>query len=773
MAEYLAPGVYVEETSFRSKSIEGVGTSTAAFAGPTLRGPVGGPPVLLTSFGDFERIYGGLDSLDYGRNYLAFAVQAYYDNGGSRLYVSRAFAAGADDGMASADVGGIATLDARFPGSAGDSQVIVDLISTAAGTANLDAAEAGALMRVRTTSQVPDPIVGNSTLPLSLAEGNTLTVTLDDTAGTTASFVATGATAANVTGTVTAFGADVSFDISIDGAAAVSVTATAPADIGALLLDAAITGLAGVTAADAGGDLSLTSDTTGSASSIVITSPVNITFGADGAGTDGNVADLAAVTIEELQAAYASQTSIELSQDEDDNLVISIADASFAGTMTVSGNRASFGMSGGARQNSTGTTTPGVSYVKDAAGDWQPIGGGAAFDPANALARSNPGPGDAATTLVTVNLTVSSNGIVQFFDDLGLGDGHPRFIETVLAVQPDRLREQLENLVSFTLAGPVDAETLAAALVPTGTQNTFALSGGNDGVEPAAAAYGDALQWFERVDDIFTVATPGSAAYADGPAIQQELLIHVGNPRRYRTAVLDTPPNFIPDEARDWRAEISALRGALYYPWVIISNPLARPGDAREPREIAVPPSGFIAGIYARNDVERGVFKAPANEVVRGALRFEYPVNFAEQEVLNPLGVNCLRFFPGQGYRVWGARTTTTDPEWKYVNVRRYFHYLESSIERGTQWAVFEPNGERLWANVRETIDSFLYNEWRNGALLGASAKEAYFVRCDRSTMTQNDIDNGRLVCLIGVAALKPAEFVIFRIGQKTADARD
>ena len=140
--------------------------------------------------------------------------------------------------------------------------------------------------------------------------------------------------------------------------------------------------------------------------------------------------------------------------------------------------------------------------------------------------------------------------------------------------------------------------------------------------------------------------------------------------------------------------------------------------------------------------------------------------------MLNPVGVNCLRYLPGRDLRVWGARTISSDPEWKYVNVRRYMIYLEHTVDRGTQWAVFEPNGEALWANIRETVSSFLYNEWRSGALLGGSPEEAYFVRCDRSTMTQNDLDNGRLICLIGVAVLKPAEFVIFRIGQKTADAR-
>ena len=290
---------------------------------------------------------------------------------------------------------------------------------------------------------------------------------------------------------------------------------------------------------------------------------------------------------------------------------------------------------------------------------------------------------------------------------------------------------------------------------------------------PTDAAYVPALAALAKIDDIAIVAAPGSSAFASRDAIRNALIAHAEGRRMYRIAVLDTDAGLNAGAARDARSTIDSKYAALYYPWVVISNPNARPGRDDIPREIALPPSGFLCGIYARNDIERGVHKAPANEVVRGALRFEREVSFGEQEMLNPLGVNCLRFFPGRGYRVWGARTASSDPEWKYVNVRRYFNYLEASIDRSTQWAVFEPNGERLWANIRETIASFLYNEWRNGALLGAKAEDAYFVRCDRSTMTQNDLDNGRLVCLIGVAALKPAEFVIFRIGQKTADARD
>jgi phage tail sheath protein FI len=213
------------------------------------------------------------------------------------------------------------------------------------------------------------------------------------------------------------------------------------------------------------------------------------------------------------------------------------------------------------------------------------------------------------------------------------------------------------------------------------------------------------------------------------------------------------------------RAQFDSSYAALYYPWVRVLDPLTG-------QPIFVPPSGFVAGIYARNDIERGVHKAPANKVVRLALGFERLLNKAQQEVLNPEGINCFRFFEGRGNRLWGARTISSDPEWKYVNVRRYFAYLEHSIDKGTQWAVFEPNGDPLWANVRRTIEDFLLNEWQGGALLGDKPEKAFFVRCDRSTMTQNDLDNGRLICLIGVAPLKPTEFVIFRIGQWTADRK-
>lgn len=267
----------------------------------------------------------------------------------------------------------------------------------------------------------------------------------------------------------------------------------------------------------------------------------------------------------------------------------------------------------------------------------------------------------------------------------------------------------------------------------------------------------DALK--ERTD-IALVAVPG----VTDESVQGALLTHC-ELLRYRFAVLDGRPN---------QSDISAIQahrnnydskyGGYYAPWL-------KTVDLATGNTILVPPSGHVLGICARVDAERGVHKAPANEVVRNILDVELPFTDGEQDVLNPTGVNLIREFEGRGIRVWGARTTTSDQEWKYVNVRRLFIFLEHSIDKGTQWVVFEPNNEALWDRVRESIESFLFGVWKTGALTGTKPEEAYFVRCDRTTMTQDDIDNGRLVCLIGVAPAYPAEFVIFRIGQFTASS--
>jgi len=592
MPEYLAPGVYVEETSFRAKSIEGVGTSTTAFVGPTRKGPVSGGedaperPELLTSFGDFERIYGGLADLTLGGeavpNYLAHAALGYFNEGGSRLYVSRVVvpSEAADDGGATAasvtvldgaDDASSVRFDARFVGSAGNGRVTVLETVAPASERTMQTAPAGTLLRTGAEGAEAHHLkVGDAWLPA--------------------------------------------------------------------------------------GDL------------------------------EGEAADTAT-----LAAA-----------------------------------------------------TPRI------------------------------------VTLLIVARDADGNELS--WEDLGFDARHPRGVAHVLAAEPARRADHLQNAFAIVVGASVSAIDLRNALFADATtdaqgrrQRAWQPAGGSDGTAPGADDYADALWELGNLEDVAIVAAPGSSAYGDADAargIMNALIGHAEARRAYRIAVLDTPAGQTPGDVRELRGQLDSRYAALYYPWLIAPNPNARPGREDIPREIALPPSGYVCGIYARNDVQRGVHKAPANEVVRSALRFEVDVNFAQQEMLNPIGVNCLRLLPGRGYRVWGARLISSDPEWKYVSDRRYFNYLEASIDRGTQWAVFEPNGERLWANVRQTIGDFLYSEWRNGALLGTTPEEAYFVRCDRSTMTQNDLDNGRLICLIGVAIIKPAEFVIFRIGQKTADAR-
>lgn len=295
---------------------------------------------------------------------------------------------------------------------------------------------------------------------------------------------------------------------------------------------------------------------------------------------------------------------------------------------------------------------------------------------------------------------------------------------------------------------------------------------GKPAVIPTLADYQNAFTLLSRLPDIAIVAAPGHTAFpvpiATGVASQ---LVAHAEQLRYRIAVLDTPPGQSPADAQTYKGSFDSKLAALYYPWVVAANPRFKPANPASSPEIILPPSAFVCGIYVRTDTTRGVYKAPADQVVQSALRFERNLTDLDQAPLNAVGINCLRSFPGRGNLVWAARTTSSDQEWKYVNVCRYLAYLERSIDLGTQWAVFEPNSEPLWAKIRQSVMDFLANERRHGALQGTRATDAYYVKCDRTTMTQNDLDNGRLICEIGVAAVRPAEFIIFRIGQKTADA--
>jgi phage tail sheath protein FI len=635
MPEYLAPGVYIEETSFRQKTIEGVSTSTAGFVGPACFGPTKGVPELLTSFADFQRIYGGIDKLEYSEkmdNYLAHAVRAFFENGGKRLYVSRVYDSGNNsDGCATYDINNgsipdIITLKARYPGAAGNMtvtfvfQIGQNILINENGTRALQGASAHDLVLVKDLESPIRSPPGKGTLYW-------LERHIDTKRQKTFRFQQT---------------------------------------------------------AEAENDAPILTETDTSASTYIDLSDVRI------------------VTV---------NVTVELAGDFPNSQI------------------------------------------------WEDL----AFHPEHKQSLGKvfaQDPPDRSTALYVplVFKTELTSGV-----DIA---------QTLLNQQS--LTDESQTFFDYLLADNTGESSMTYRVVLGEVTEGIK---GSDGIRPDADKYQgeesnglkSGLMSFEDIENISIVAAPGSSysnnkKYKDTETISGDLKNHCER-MRYRIAVLDSIEHHLVSDVLQYRAKMDSKHAALYYPWVTILDPVT--GD-----EINLPPSGFVAGIYARNDVEYGVHKAPANEIVNLAIDFEFRLNKAQQDVLNPKGINCFRFFEGRGYRLWGARTISSDPEWKYVNLRRYFAFLERSIEKGTQWVVFENNNERLWSNVRLTIEDFLYNEWKSNHLMGEDPKKAYFVRCDRSTMTQNDIDNGRLICLIGVAPVRPAEFVIFRIGQWTAERR-
>lgn len=682
MPEYLAPGVYVEETSFRSKSIEGVSTTTTGFIGPARYGPTDIEPDVITSLGEFERTYGDRLQLKFTadgtitpmHNYLWHAARGFFEEGGKRLYVVRVFKpidAETDDGYSSAWLA-TATAPEVVPGDSAKPDAI-RIRSRFPGEASS--------MRVRLTVRLGQNILSG----------------VDDSS-------------------------------QADGIRR---------SVGSLL----------------DGDLVWISD--------IINSP----------------------PASPPSSPPVEQGSYYIAQSFPD-LVTQETNWRFRGPL-------------GPGYSSTSAITPLLL--------------------SSLVPRDKPSESDKirVVTLTVIVMPAGESDLPPLvYDNLALNPGHkragePDSIFDKFAAKPSTMA-QARRIPIVMERGSVPASdgtaevptrigdalevlsilfarntTLSSALDSDASTDAersidLPLTGGNDGMRAEADQYeGTArdtdsfktgLKSFEDIEDISIIAAPGSTfgyenGYRKNGAAITNLLISHAERMRYRIAVLDSGDNQTIADVRAMRARIDSKYAAFYYPWVRVLDPVTR-------QEIVLPPSGFVAGIYARNDIQRAVYKAPANEVVNSALGFERLLNKAQQEVLNPEGINCFRFFEGRGFRLWGARTVSSDPEWKYVNLRRYFAYLERSIDKGTQWAVFEPNGEMLWGNVRRTIEDFLLNEWMMGALLGEKPEKAYFVKCDRSTMTQNDLDNGRLVCLIGVAPLKPAEFVIFRIGQWTGDRK-
>jgi len=658
MPEYLAPGVYVEEVSFRAKSIEGVSTTTTGFIGPTRYGPLDIQPDILTSLVEFERTYGGKERLQLGAddssvvpvdNYMWQAARAFFEEGGKRLYVSRVFTPrplrnGNPDtdpaaGCASADLPGAVnvspigiTIRARFPGAAGDGKVTLTFSLSQNVLINSTPTAASATPAVRALRDRDVVLISDRGSPPTTLNARGFYLARRDPLTAIWSF----------------------------------------------------------------------QDRNGVSTQLSALVP---------GSTLMNVVTLTVLVVPTAVGALSySQTKVPLDP-----------------------------------QHRLGDTPDSL------------------FDAFAPHTRDPANPG--AKVIATLDLARIVPIVVENPGNLSDGLQVLYHLMDTQSTQPTPQLLALEQQSSD----------------PSARSLVFNLTGGNDGIRPEASDYEGSIDpvtdvkrglvQFEDLDDISIVAAPGSTFGFEDPSYGAQshtivsLLIAHAEKMRYRIAVIDSGNNQSISEVRAMRAQFDSTYAAIYYPWIRVLDPLTQV-------EAYMPPSGFVAGIYARNDINRAVYKAPANEVVNLALGFERFLNKAQQEVLNPEGINCFRYLEGRGMRLWGARTISSDPEWKYVNLRRYFAYLEHSIDKGTQWAVFEPNGPLLWDKVRRTIQDFLLNEWQTGALLGDKPENSYFVKCDRSTMSQNDIDNGRLVCLIGVAPLRPAEFVIFRIGQWTANAK-
>jgi hypothetical protein len=359
----------------------------------------------------------------------------------------------------------------------------------------------------------------------------------------------------------------------------------------------------------------------------------------------------------------------------------------------------------------------------------------------------------------TFKLVVKESGkAVETFDNVTSGKGKQN-VATVVKAQSKTITIEEVGALAAPATGSLALSGGGAAVPARVTPDDYV---GNSADRTGFAG-------LEAVDDITMLSVPDlMAVYEQGiidleglQAVQLAMIAHcelMGD----RVAILDAPPGLNAQQVKEWRVDkagYDSKYASLYWPWVKVFDPLS--GQAK-----FVPPSGHVAGIWARNDDTRGVHKAPANEVVRGAITLALNLTKAEHDQLNPNGINCIRAFPGRGIRIWGARTLSSDPSWRYLNVRRLFNYIEESIFEGTQWVVFEPNDIRLWGRVKRTINAFLLRVWRDGALFGATPEEAFFVRCDGENNPPEVRDAGQLIIDIGIAPVKPAEFVVFRIAQ-------
>ena len=382
---------------------------------------------------------------------------------------------------------------------------------------------------------------------------------------------------------------------------------------------------------------------------------------------------------------------------------------------------------------------------------------------------------DDAEGAAPFSLSIIEGGeVVESYEDLTL-DG-PRGVAGVVNATSTRIKVEVNLAEDVDLSSQLDLlkpgayqlEKAAPVPVPVTGRKFAGSEAARSGINGLAIAEDVTIV---AVPDLVTAATKedGSLDLGLWKAVQTSLIAHCEQ-HSNRIALLDTPPGMTPQQVREWRSDVAqydSAFAALYYPWIKVENPTGSNGNA----EILIPPSGHVAGLWARTDETRGVWKAPANDTLRGVLDVERNVTQNEQGLINPIGINAIRPFGTRGIRVWGARTLASDTDWQYLNVRRLFNMVESTILEGTQWAVFEPNDVSLWEGVKRTLGGYLHGLWQAGALFGSTPDQAYFVRCDETTNTPESIDQGKLIVEVGLAPVKPAEFVIFRISQNKQSA--
>ena len=767
MPEYLSPGVYIEEVE-GPQPIQPVGTSTGAFVGLAQFGPVNSPQ-LITNYTQFANTFGGFLS---GQAYLAYAVQNFFNEGGTRCYVVRVFkdlptATGAypDAAQSSLTLSGLSTdtaavnVYANSPGTWGNAvsvQVLADTFDPAnAPVATIAAAGSG--------------YQANDVLSVAPGSGGQVKVTLPSGGSITISAV-TGTGAIAVGGfTVTAPGSGYPPATVLTtsgghgtGATFVYTYPNGPNAAPTVIMSAGGSGyqvgdVLSVVSTGVG-SVSLVAAGTGYPGGVILTSTGGTGSGATFTYTYLNPTNPTAaptVAVSNPGSGYSANDVLTLAGPADRTITVNSVAGSTAATP---GAVVTFTL-----------TSPGTGYPSE-----------------NALAVTG-GAGSGATFNYKFNPNLEFQVQVS---ETAAGSTVPTVVETYTHVSlielnssglpnQNHIEQRINGVSNYIIVHDVTSQPPTAPLSPQSVN----LSGGTDGLNPTTGMFASdmiglpatalvpasGLYAFDPVDDINIVAIPDLMLFApsDGRNATLQAITYCQN-RADCFYVADSPSGLKPQDVLAYKRGQNKYSGnafnskyaAIYYPWIYVSDPTT--GGTLE-----VPPSGAIVGRYSATDVARGVFKAPAGTVdgyINSAMNIERVTTQGEQDTLNPEGINVIRKFADAGIVIWGARTVSSDSEWTYVPVRRLVISIEQSILLGTQGIVFEPNDPALWKRIIRDVGAFLQTEWTAGALFGDTAAQAYFVKCDSETNPPESIALGRVVTVVGIAPVLPAEFVIFQI---------